>query len=672
MRASGLQEGGVAPQHVWGDDRYCARLAVTITARTPLLTLELEQKEEGKSAIYATSRDPDGHPIIPGSSIKGMLRSVFEQVTGSRLGVFNHSDPLFTRSTTNAALSLEFVRVARHDRASRTIEFSVQGTLEPHARGVRVNRLVSAPLHSEPAGKPVYAWLQLIEHQQPRYRFWRVVGGLTPAVDQAQRPAKPDAPSAPPSDRNMIVSGQDLVLVQGFLHKTGRTFERKHAEKLFIDKVVDGQATLKNRPVTVEGAGYSRLVETWRAKLDSFEREPRTTRDGRPLELAEYVRRRDAWSRLSENQTAFMRDGELYPGLITRQALANTPADLLGDQLSTAGAESELTAADRVFGWVPPSGSQERARRGLLRVGGVEWISDPERQTSRAGDFTWRLATLNSPKPSHGRFYTRGKTGKPLHGLPRGDGFSSAKGHRLAGHKTYPHQQQDDSYWMLPAGGWEPGNPGEPATPLTQRQAAGHFVNFLAPAGSKPDVSVSIRDWVDPGTAFRTTLYVENLNEDELSALLWVLHLSAESDLFLKLGHGKPLGFGSVHVAVEWQNSTIWDGRSQRARYLMLGTAPNIGQAKAGALVEDFDKRLQTAAPSVYLSVMEAAAGTVLPVHYPRIGSGASEAAPQVETYQWFVRNEGAAKHALPLLAADGDGHHEQLPTVPEASRRQA
>ncbi|MDZ4720651.1 MAG: TIGR03986 family CRISPR-associated RAMP protein [Roseiflexaceae bacterium] len=56
---------------------------------------------------------------------------------------------------------------------------------------------------------------------------------------------------------------------------------------------------------------------------------------------------------------------------------------------------------------------------------------------------------------------------------------------------------------------------------------------------------------VKPHTHFRFTIRFENLSHIELGALLWVLRI-ADSDLFrLKLGMGKPLGMGSIKVAIE-------------------------------------------------------------------------------------------------------------------------
>lgn len=283
---------------------------------------------------------------------------------------------------------------------------------------------------------------------------------------------------------------------------------------------------------------------------------------------------------------------------------------------------------------------------------------------------TWRLVPLNSPKPSHARFYTRGNQGDPLNGMAKGDGYRSGQ-HILAGHKVYPHQQRPATYWKLPPGGWPQPQPEHP-------QDGAHYLNFLSAQGTPSEVAMAIRDWVAPGASFATTLYVQDVTLQELLALLWVLDLSAPHEggtpWHLKLGQGKPLGFGSIQLRVDWSESSILSTAQTKARY---GAAPAGEPAAAeGAAnptwadqIAQFDERFRRLAPATYLSIKAAAEGSDLPTHYPRVGTDQAEVAPQVETYKWFVDNEGQRRHALPLLAPTRTTPVETLPTIPRAPR---
>lgn len=670
MRDQDLAEGH-QDQDRWYKERYTAKLVVNLTTVTPLLTLELVSKKAGQPSIYTVRRDASGHPQIAGASVKGMLRSVFEQVTGSRLGIFQHSDRVATRAP---AQGLKFAKVANHDPENSSLSFTLQGSLVPSIGGKSPNPIVSTPMSALAFGTEVYAWLQLVEHRQRRgqhpdlvYRFWREVGA--PSITRPMRPLTPDTP---PGHRgfNTLVKNRSggelpLVLVRGTLHNTGKSFEKKRSERLFIDEVVEGDAELGNTPLEISKDHYEDLIDRWVAKLDSFAREAHNG-----VVPAAYVEERETWKELSGAQTLFLVGGasnaQLYPGMITRHVLDKRPSELLGQDLLPPMEEEQLTAAERVFGWVPPpTGSTARARKGLLRVGGVRWTGDTDTSPPEADKPCWTLGTLNSPKEQQARFYTRDSNGQPTHGRKRERGY--ADGDQLAGHKVYPHQKLSSEYWTLPPEGWLASDGDQ--HPSVQ----GNPLGFLAPPGAKPRVSVAIQDWVEPGTTFQFTLYMENLRGEELGALLWILSSLTDEEHFLKLGRGKPLGFGSVRVDIDRGVSTILNSESQRQRYTTLGSQAT-DQEVWKHLPDAFEKRLKERAPEVYRAVLAAAAGTDLPVHYPR-----RSPLPQVESYEWFVLNENGEKvgnrkvfpklQALPLLAPGDDDSSEQLPTDPTQPR---
>ena len=64
------------------------------------------------------------------------------------------------------------------------------------------------------------------------------------------------------------------------------------------------------------------------------------------------------------------------------------------------------------------------------------------------------------------------------------------------------------------------------------------------------------------GAQFKFSVYFENISEVQLRELVWTLTLgenSADSDLMFKLGHGKPLGLGSVKITVDGIESREFD-----------------------------------------------------------------------------------------------------------------
>ncbi len=135
---------------------------------------------------------------------------------------------------------------------------------------------------------------------------------------------------------------------------------------------------------------------------------------------------------------------------------------------------------------------------------------------------------LSSPKPTTFQHYLtqqepdlvqvgRKKDGKPKYSLKL-DHYASPPPHEttLRGHKLYWHKGPNPDFLEQKNINWEQD------TQHTQ---------------IKP---------VKPGVRFRFRVYFENLSEVELGALLWVLDLPEEH--YHKVGMGKPLGLGAVEI----------------------------------------------------------------------------------------------------------------------------
>ncbi|ABX04563.1 MAG TPA: TIGR03986 family CRISPR-associated RAMP protein [Herpetosiphon sp.] len=100
----------------------------------------------------------------------------------------------------------------------------------------------------------------------------------------------------------------------------------------------------------------------------------------------------------------------------------------------------------------------------------------------------------------------------------------STKGAVIRGRKLYWHQQPSNAY----------------TTDIKQVEKAQTQYTCITP--------------VNPGTTFEFTIRFENLSDVELGALLWVLDLASCAGKYrFKLGMGKPLGLGSVAINYELQ-----------------------------------------------------------------------------------------------------------------------
>src|SRR5262249_49146538 len=115
----------------------------------------------------------------------------------------------------------------------------------------------------------------------------------------------------------------------------------------------------------------------------------------------------------------------------------------------------------------------------------------------------------------------------------------------------------------------------------------------------------------------------------------------------LKLGSGKPLGFGSVEVTVEPSGTRLSRGQdvSDRLRSLQAKVQPRDWTLLAG----QFERGMPPWFDQVKQAIRAAAVGypADVPVHYPRTE-------PRSPGYEWFKQNEdGRTHHSLPLVGGE-------------------
>jgi CRISPR-associated protein (TIGR03986 family) len=431
------------------------------------------------------------------------------------------------------------------------------------------------------------------------------------------------------------------------------------------------------------------LIADYRAARRDKDIRGRRRQDGTVADPDEWLGRepgRTAWSpHLYDDSYLELRPGQLcyalldgdkpvglYPVIVARQLFTRSPADLLHPAgrpdplLRPARTLAELSPADRVFGWVRDGG--HGAYRGHLRIGRVTCDQGPDAVDSdpaRFGPDGVPLAILAGPKPQQGRFYLSapGKAAEPMPAqAPKEEWY---RGQYLRGRKFYWHHAgTGPDYWA---------NPGEDRTQTLvdhrfqeyRRPREERDDGALTPDGTAfatteaercDDQNCSIRGWVKPGATFRFTIDVDNLSDIELGALAWLLRLPA--DHHLKLGHGKPLGFGSVTLAVDPAGTDLrrTDDWVEHYRSLTPPPAPS-GDANLPDL-NDLAAAFAAAAPAPVLDAFCAIAKgrPDLRVHYPRtrpqdkrdqsktMREGvAVPPDPRGRAYTWFVANERIA-----------------------------
>jgi CRISPR-associated protein (TIGR03986 family) len=227
-------------------------------------------------------------------------------------------------------------------------------------------------------------------------------------------------------------------------------------------------------------------------------------------------------------------------------------------------------------------------------------------------------------------------------------GYSPEKG--LRGRKVYTHHAG------LPEGYWE-----NPLEDRTQRFIKGYYQEYRRPQKNRQEQrdtqNRSILGWVKPGTIFTFDLHLMNLSKVELGALLWLLKLPEGH--YLRLGGGKPLGFGSVRLTVD--SYEVCTGKALRQKYTSWSPTIETGdpseeaiEAFKQAVIRAYGKECKNFEEISFIKAfLRACQGFAdKPIHYPRT---TKEPRPAGENFKWFVANERSNqyKYTLKDLAND-------------------
>lgn len=637
------------PSHAYHvDGQFSGTLALTLTTVTPLL-LPVRAATQPADGIrtFDVRVDPHGLPLIHGASLKGALRSVYETVTASRYGVFfDHHERLAYRATTDAALNLTPARV--HQLADGTLAFRLcQGAAGwPRTSGNQTQYAALVPAYgAEPAvrllgeldgttlsdhhGTLVHARVVL---RRDGGRVWRVTHLARTEKDLLAGLAEQDVTS----DR--ATEGRHRI-VRGWLSATGKSIKTKQYERLFVETAGldvpltddhkrywqsvlraydlangynDPQATYRRDPATAKGIVRSKHVPST-PELREL-----------PVGTLVYVRYDKARHEVTE----------VHPVMVGRLPFAAAPGDLLHPSLRPAQDRAQLSPADRLFGWVPSGGSDDGAvandgasgYRGRLRVRSVTCVTPDWKPDGFPSDGVV-LAPLSTPKPTQSRFYAASDhDGTPLRrGVSKAAGYSTDGG--LRGRKMYRWRAEALDHW-------EPGR---------DRTVPG--AGYLALPEQRKDHATQLarhRGWVRPGATFQVELFLDAVPEAELGALLWLL--TRGSDTPLRLGAGKPYGFGVVTAQLDRDRTRLWDAAGVRAGWSRLTRPDPVDPDRLTALADRFaatakgNEVLREATES-YLAAARPASEEV---HYPRLTRR-----PQAESYEWFVANERLEKKSV-------------------------
>ncbi len=666
---------------------YTGCIRVRMKVVTPLLILDPEKRQESVNGhqTFPVLTGADGKPLIAASSVRGMLRSAYEAITNSRFCRFSdeYESRLAYRMEAREGLRMIPARISGGKIHLLTGTSKVKEDGTPDGPMYAAWLPAYAPTENDSLadisrtlrhGDRVSVWVELIQHHRwdPKKKtyvkdfcLWRV-RSLPPSQGQADEKPQPSSPpQKQPGSSSYEPLGKLRPVKEGYVCITNRNINRKHDERVFFQDE-EGEK-LGPFPLTDE------LKQQWRALIENYRKlhrediEARRRSGRQPWEYLGDGPGQTAWSRhVYEEGYEELREGTLcyarlsadkksvealYPVMISRELYESSPWELLDPSLRPAARIEELSPADRVFGWVRTDtarreGNERVAARGLLRLSPIHCETEDAIENFPQ---PLPLAILSTPKPQQARFYVAklpdGEAQE--NGLSKPEaGYCRKKG--LRGRKVYPHHAN------LPSKHWE--------NPLEDRTQQGlPYQEYRRPKlndqEQQDSQNRSVYGWVKANAEFMFDLYVENLSLVELGALLWLLKLPENH--YLRLGGGRPLGFGSVRLEMESCDLRTREGL--KAWYSQWHS-DNAQGDPAGQAIKAFKEAVVRAyggkngrfeTVRFIAAFLRACRGfeDKRPIHYPRVSPAPD---PAGENYRWFVENERQGRrYALPDLVKD-------------------
>lgn len=450
-----------------------------------------------------------GKPMIPGSSLRGVVRSLFEAITDSC--VYTNDDYYFS---------------------SRTNIAKTAGMLERTKNGWRLlaaNRYADKdgfiPESKKTGEKIAFSWYEI----RGKLYVSRELQGRQ--IDGYILKMNPMRTETGYSSHSIFVPTGDTV---------EETLEEKYIDvfKENLKKYIDGAAKEK-------------------AKIYK-ERFEKTEKEGGMIPV---------WYEKSEGGYY------LAPSQLSRNIYTRKPKDILPEKLKPCIRRESLCPACALFGFVSKTNSGETGAMGSRVRFTDAWATEK----NILGEYTL-LPILSSPRTSSLEFYLR-----------YGEDFYHADtpGVELSGRKFYWHHSGFNMKALKPDE-----NP--------------KMTSFMQPA--------------DAGSEFCFNVYFDRITKGQLDQLYTAITLgenSEDSNLCLKIGHGKPLGFGSVKVIVDKAYKRVYSDDFYKPEVAIPPeelTAVNI--------------------PGVIKKAMDYNAAEGLNIDYPRVNG---------RIFTWFAKNRPPA-----------------------------
>lgn len=430
------------------------QIAVPDELKNPCDSDSEEKRTEPKEYdFFSYTIDGKRIAVIPGSGIRGVIRSVFETLTDSCMRLNDSNDDYF------------------HTRLNKTfpgiIEFKNGGYILYKAKRLR---------DTEDLG------------YSGKYHTGDKIKGI------GSRPGKNNAPDIVVWEGGSI-NGVYLC-VNCFKGKDNSSHPSVFVREEILEKALD-KCYIDRLKVNVE-MYEGEYKEKYNDAIENMEKH------GGQLPVWYYY---DA------------QNGHYYfaPSQYSRAVFVKQPKDFVEEaKIERCGKEEKICEACALFGFIGENKQEDKRKDS--RASRVRF-TDAECVTPDPFDGSYILPILSNPRLSSFEFYLDGGTDENR--LPRTAFGADTKGVTLRGRKFYWHDPK------------------------------AHISSDNATAMAHPPMAVKT-ELVKAGVEFKFSVFFDKITDEQLKKLVFALNLgNNDSSRCHKIGHGKPIGLGSVKIKVD-------------------------------------------------------------------------------------------------------------------------
>jgi len=392
-------------------DRYVGltgRITCTLEAVTPLFISDSHDirvttipRLNGEDVQHKSYRffQYEGRDAIPATSLRGMIRSLFEAVTNSPFSVFNGEERLEYR-----------IDPAEAQRFKPGIVQSLPNGDQPGIILLCEEAKVSAYYDDRS---------NVLEGN------WRCGEKAYAIITTNARTAKVKELARRPED--LPTDGEGCIY-NGWIKVTGRTIETKRNESFFYFKHHDSAKAKKVYFNAERQDDFNKILE----------RQLRERDDNSQVQSKQLAPDNLVYVELDSDDTV----ANIALVKVARLRYRHSIGDLLPDHLKPSDQYEELDIASRVFGWVRATPAEDRKTRvayaGRVRFSHAVLVEDKGIYAEEMP-----LAILGSPRPTTTLFYLRKKRGEWSEEERKKPGAATTIGYdgpnELRGRKFYRH-----------------------------------------------------------------------------------------------------------------------------------------------------------------------------------------------------------------------------------------